>query len=107
MLTIKLTKIGKAKFPTFRLIVLEKGKDPWGAYLENLGSYNARKKVVNLNPERIKYWISKGAQLTPTAHNLLINQKIIEGAKVKKVKISAKRKTKLAEKKKATEVKAA
>lgn len=101
MLAIKLSRVGKKKQPSYRLVVLEKSKDPWGDYLENLGTYNAKAqpKVVNLNAERIKYWISKGAQPTPSVLNLLISQKIIEGKKVGVSRISKKRAKKIADKK--------
>ena len=61
MLAIKLARFGKKKQPTYRVIVLEKSKDPWGDYLENLGTYNpkAQPKVIQLNAERIKYWMEK------------------------------------------------
>lgn len=107
MLTIKLARFGKAKEPTFRLILIEKSKDPKNSYLENLGSYDARKKQIQLKAERIKYWLSKGAQATTTVHNLLVEQKIVAASKLKKVRLTAKRKAKIAEKKKAGEAKAA
>ena len=37
------------------------------------------KKEKILNAERIKYWISVGAKASPTIHNLLISEKVIEG----------------------------
>jgi len=101
MLIIRLTRTGKAKMPNYRLIVSEKTKDPWGAYLENVGSYNPRTKEAVLNAERIKYWISKGAQPTATVNNLLVNKNVIVAEKQNAVKISKKRKEKLAAKKKA------
>lgn len=100
MLTIRLSRVGKTKQPTYRLIVSEKTKDPWGDYLEKLGFYNPRANppVIQFKAERIKYWLSKGAQTSVTVNNLLIAQKIIEGEKRRKVKISQTRKAKLAEK---------
>jgi small subunit ribosomal protein S16 len=100
MLTIKLSRSGKTKEPTFRLILAEKAKNPNSTYLENLGFYDARKKQVQLKADRIAYWLSKGAKATATAHNLLIEQKLISAAKIKKVKLTGRRKTKMAEKKK-------
>ena len=84
MLKICLSRVGKKKQPTYRVIVLEKNKDPWGDYLELLGQYNPRTKpkTIEFNAERIKYWISKGAKPTPTVHNLLVDEKIIEKDKV-------------------------
>lgn len=105
MLIIRLSRVGKTKQPSYRLIVSEKTKDPWGRYLENLGFYNPRANppVIQFKIERIKHWLEKGAQLSDTIHNLLVEQKIIAGKKRKKVKISKKRATKMEEKKKVGE----
>jgi small subunit ribosomal protein S16 len=85
MLSIRLTRVGKTKEPSFRLIVLDKRKDPWGDYLENLGTVNRRgkEKKYALNADRIKYWISKGAQPSAPVWNMLVDQKIVEGKKKK------------------------
>jgi len=85
MLSIRLSRVGKTKEPSFRLIVVDKRRDPWGTYLENLGSVNRRgkEKSYKLNAERIKYWISKGAQPSNPVWNMLIDQKIVEGKKKK------------------------
>jgi small subunit ribosomal protein S16 len=96
MLCLKLSRIGKRKQPVFRLIIVEKTKDPWGDYLELLGNYNPKTKVANFKKERIEFWLNKGAQMTPTVNNLLINQKIIAGKKAKNIKVSNKRKAKIA-----------
>ena len=103
MLTIRLSRVGKPKQPVYRLIISEKGRDTWGRALEFLGQYNPRAnpKYINFNAERVKYWLSKGAQTSDTVRNLLIDQKIIEGKKTSPVAISKKRRTKLAEKAKA------
>ncbi len=84
MLSIRLRRIGKKHQPSFRLIVLDKRKDPWGDYLENLGTYNPRAnpKQIQFKAERIQHWLSKGAQASPTVWNLLIDQKITTGDKV-------------------------
>lgn len=83
MLVIRLSRFGKKKQPVYRLIINEKHKDTRGDYLENLGFYNPRTKEIKLKAERIKYWLEKGAQTSATVHNLLVDQKIIKGPKVK------------------------
>jgi small subunit ribosomal protein S16 len=100
MLTIRLSRVGKLKQPSYRLVVSEKTKDPWGNYLENLGTYNTLTKpaTVNFKADRITYWISKGAQASSTVWNVLVDQGIVKGEKRLKVKISKKRKAKLAKK---------
>ena len=85
MLSIRLSRGGKKKQPIYRVIVLDNRKDPWGKYIENLGTYNPLKnpKEVTLNAERIKYWLSVGAQPSETVHNLLVDEKIIDKPKVR------------------------
>ncbi|MDP3244191.1 MAG: 30S ribosomal protein S16 [bacterium] len=81
MLIIRLSRVGKKGQPFFRLIINEKAKDTQGSYLEILGSYNPRSKGLVLKEERIKYWLSKGAQASPTVHNLLVDHKLVVGPK--------------------------
>jgi len=83
MLKIRLQRIGKRGQAYFRVVVTEHTTRPKGKYLELLGSYDPHKKEMKVEGERIKYWISKGAQLSPTANNLLVGRKIIEGEKVR------------------------
>ncbi|MDP3900437.1 MAG: 30S ribosomal protein S16 [bacterium] len=98
MLMIRLARIGKKKQPYYRLIVSEKARDMYGKSLEILGHYNPRTKAAEIKSERVKYWISQGAQASATVNNLLISNKIIEGKKKKSSKISKKNKVKLAKK---------
>ena len=83
MLKIRLQRIGKKNQPSFRLVLVEHTFRPQGKYIEDLGSYNPKSKQKNFNKERILYWISKGAQISPTVHNFLVDEKIIDKAKVK------------------------
>ncbi|MBT4722268.1 30S ribosomal protein S16 [Candidatus Falkowbacteria bacterium] len=98
MLSIKLARVGRKNDPFFRLIVLDKKKDTYGAFLENVGTYNPKTKELKINKESIQEWLSKGAQPTKSVHNILISQGVIEGKKVGVSRISKKRKTKLDEK---------
>lgn len=104
MLTIRLRRVGKKKQPSYRLIVSEKTKDPWGDFLEILGTYHplVHPPLVACKSDRIRYWISKGAQASDTVWNLLVDQKIVEGEKRKHVHLSKRRKEKLAKKHPAT-----
>lgn len=103
MLTIRLQRIGKKKKPSYRIIVSEKKRDPQAPHLEMLGIYDPvqKNKVLNVNKERVQYWIEKGATLSNTINNLFVKEGIIEGKKKKSVAISKTRQAKLEEKKKA------
>jgi small subunit ribosomal protein S16 len=100
MLHIRLRRTGKKKQPQYRLIVCEKSKDPWGDYLENLGTYNPRvhPSEIALKADRIKEWIAKGAQCSDTVWNMLVDQGVVSGDKRKSIALSKKRKVKVAEK---------
>jgi small subunit ribosomal protein S16 len=69
---------------------MEHTKKTTGRFLELLGSYNPHQKELQVKKERIEYWLSKGAQLSATANNLLINNKILTGDKKESWKPKAK-----------------
>ncbi len=83
MLKIRLARLGKKKRPTYRFIVSESGRDTFGKALEIVGHYNPFSKVIEVNKERILHWISKGAKPSPTVHNILVDQNVIQSPKVK------------------------
>lgn len=83
MLKIRMQRIGRKNNPAFRVVVAEHTRSPKaGNFLERLGSYNPKTKERVLDAERIKHWMSKGAQASGTMHNMLISAGIITGTKV-------------------------
>lgn len=83
MLAIRFQRRGRKNDPSFRIIVSEKARTPKaGNPLEVLGSYDPITKDTAINAERVKHWISKGAELSGTVNNLLISKGVIEGKKV-------------------------
>jgi len=85
MLAIRLQRIGKKNRPSYRVVVSENKRDLHGKHNEILGNYDpiANPKTINLMADRIKHWISVGAQPSATVHNLLIKEGILEGKKIK------------------------
>lgn len=77
--------MGKKKQPTYRIVVQEKSKDPWGKSAEILGNYNPRAKenALTVKEDRVKHWIQMGAKPSATVHNLLVDAKIVPGPKMK------------------------
>lgn len=77
MLMIRLSRIGKKKHPHYRVVVTEKTRPRNGRFVEIVGTYDPSKKpaAVNLDRERVQYWISKGAQPSDTVRSFLRNQK--------------------------------
>lgn len=81
MLVIRLQKVGKIHTMTFRVVVTQKTQGPRRKYLEALGFLDRKTKKFSLNKDRILYWISKGAQVSDTVHNLLVSKGVITGSK--------------------------
>jgi small subunit ribosomal protein S16 len=80
MLKIRLQRIGRKNEAAFRLVVTESKNGPQsGKFLEILGSYTMKNDVINLKADRIKHWLSNGAQVSNTGHNMLVKAGIIEG----------------------------
>ena len=90
MLMIRLQRFGKKGQPSFRVVVTDSHNSAKsGRFLEILGFYNPYTKERKINGERALHWISHGAQISVTAHNLLIHEGIIKG---KKIDVAPKRK---------------
>src|SRR3989344_4358953 len=83
MLKIRLQRVGKRGQAFFRLVVKEHTERPKGAYLELLGSYDPHANKIVAKADRVKHWISNGAQMSSTANNLLVSRGVIEGEKIK------------------------
>ena len=82
MLRIRLSRVGKKNAPVYKVVVAEKTRPVKGKFIESLGMYNPVNKDNTFNSERIKYWISVGAQPSQTVHNLLVKHNIIEDKKI-------------------------
>jgi small subunit ribosomal protein S16 len=83
MLIIRLQRVGKRNEPIFRVVVTDSKNGPKsGRFLEVLGVYDSRdKNETKVDEERVKHWISNGAQVSDTLHNLFVSKGIIDGKK--------------------------
>ncbi len=92
MLCIRFLRTGKKNQPFFRIVVTDKKNPPRGGrFLEIVGFFNPFTKEKRLKAERIKYWLSVGAQPSDRVHNMLVQEGII---KEKKKSVHAKKKVK-------------
>lgn len=79
---IRLQRIGRKNDPAFRILVLEKTSSPKaGSYTDLLGTYNPKTKAFTVAADRLKDWMGKGAQVSPSLWNLLVDKGVIEGKK--------------------------
>jgi small subunit ribosomal protein S16 len=70
---IRLARVGARKQPYYRIVVIEKDRARNGRSIEVVGTYNPRTNPasVELKHERVSYWRSVGAQLSPTVAKLV------------------------------------
>ena len=79
---IRFQRIGRKNDPAFRIAVLEKTSGPKaGTYVDLVGSYNPKTKATTVLADKIKDWVAKGAQISPSVMNLLIKEGVYEGKK--------------------------
>ena len=83
MLKIRMQRTGRINMPSYRIVVIEHARSPQaGKYVELLGNYNPKSKSRNLKEDRIKYWMSVGAQPSDTVHNMLVSAGILNAKKI-------------------------
>jgi len=70
---IRLTRMGAKGKPFYRIIAADTDFPRDGKFLEILGNYDPKKNPaeINLNEDRVRDWLSKGAKATVTVANLL------------------------------------
>jgi small subunit ribosomal protein S16 len=73
MVAIRLRRAGSKKRPFFRLVVTDSRSARDSSFVEILGHYNPRTKpaVVDVNKERVDYWLAKGARPSDSVRTLM------------------------------------
>ena len=67
MVRIRLSRGGAKKRPYYHIVVMDKRQRRDGRCLERIGSYDPNLETedrINLDLERLDYWVSKGAQIS-------------------------------------------
>lgn len=86
MVRIRLSRMGRTHRPFYRINAIEKRNQRDGKILENLGWYNPVEadpaKQVSLKEDRIKHWISVGAQPSDTCNDLFAKAGVIDADKL-------------------------
>ena len=77
---IRLTRIGKKKAPSYRVVVADSRSPGGGRFVEEIGFFDplTKPETINLDGEKAKAWIKNGAQPTDTVRALLKKSGIIE-----------------------------
>jgi len=78
---IRLRRMGAHKKPFYRLVAADSRMPRNGRFLEELGTYDPLKEraAVQVNGDRIKTWLSQGAQMSDTVRRLLKQSGLLAG----------------------------
>jgi small subunit ribosomal protein S16 len=70
---MRLTRIGSKKNPIYRVVVADSRAPRDGKFIEIVGRYNPQTEpsTIELNEEKVRGWLEKGAQPTETVARLL------------------------------------
>ena len=70
---LRLTRVGSKKNPVYRIVAADSRSPRDGKFLEIVGRYNPQTdpSTIDFDEERIRHWLSKGAQPSNTVQRLL------------------------------------
>lgn len=80
MVKIRLKRMGAHKKPFYRVVVADSRRARDGRFIEEIGYFNpmTEPNVIQINDEKAKEWLSKGAQPTEIVKDLFKKSGIIE-----------------------------
>jgi small subunit ribosomal protein S16 len=70
---LRLTRVGSKKNPVYRIVAADSRSPRDGKFLEIVGRYNPQTdpSTIELDEDKIRDWLSKGAQPSGTVQRLL------------------------------------
>ncbi len=81
---IRLRRVGRKKLPLYRIVVAEQTAPRDGRFIEVLGTYNPKGDTlaakVQLDTEKAKSWIARGATPTETVQALLTKVGVLQAS---------------------------
>lgn len=80
MLKIRLARHGRKARPSYRVVVQDSRFPRDGRFVEILGQYDPLPDpaVFNVDHERVRHWLERGARPTETVHRFLAKNGLIE-----------------------------
>ena len=76
---MRLTRVGSKKNPIYRVVVADSRSPRDGKFIDIVGRYNPQTdpSTIDLDEEKVRAWLSKGAQPTETVARLLKAKNIV------------------------------
>ena len=80
---IRLTRVGATKQPSYRVVVADSRRARDSRAIETIGHYNPRTEPVevNIDADKAKAWLAKGAKPSDTVERLFKNAGILPAEK--------------------------
>ena len=83
MLMMRLQRVGRKNEPSYRVVVVDKRTGPKSnKNIDQVGFYNPKLGVIEIDAEKAKNWLSQGVQPSDTVHNMLVSKKIVDAKKI-------------------------
>ena len=82
MVRIRLRRMGAKNNPTYRVVVADQNSPRDGAFIETIGHYLPTRQpaVVEIDEDKARHWLERGAQPSETAASLLKQKGILTKA---------------------------
>jgi len=75
MVVIRLVRHGRKNYPFYKVVVSDKRRAVKGKFIETIGFFNpfteSNKGKIKIHLDRMKYWVSKGAQISERVTSLI------------------------------------
>ena len=73
MVKIRLQRQGAKKAPFYHIVVADSRSPRDGRIIEQIGTYDpmANPAIINVNKEKVEYWVKNGAKPTDTVKALI------------------------------------
>ncbi len=80
MVRMRLRRTGAKNNPAYRIVVADQKSPRDGAFLDTIGHYLPTRQpaVVELNEEKARQWLLKGAQPSETVASILKHKNILD-----------------------------
>lgn len=80
MVKLRLKRMGAKKRPSYRIVAADSRSPRDGRFIEAVGFYDplTSPATVTLKEDRVKHWLSVGAQPTDTVRDIFARQGLIE-----------------------------
>ena len=77
-LRIRISRYGRRHHPIYRIVVADTKAPRDGKVVDVIATYDpVNKRLIEVKEDKLKDWLSKGAELTDRAKSILKNAKIL------------------------------